>query len=360
MLASVERRLRQLLRAVSSPGESRRDVWLTTVIALTLTVGVVVVIFAALGVNPGSGLRSVIDGSLGNRFAFGQTVSITTLLILTGLAAAIPFSARLWNIGGEGQLYFGAFAAAAIALTMPVDTPPWLFVGLSVIAGVVGGIFWGLIPGILKAAADANEMIVSLMSVFIAILVANYAITDLWPEGFKPATEDIPPGGRLPRIWEGTLVDAGALLAVFAVVVGWVIMSRMRLGFEIRAIGLNSQTARMNGISPQRGAVGAFGLGGGFAGLAGAIAVLGLNGALVDNFSRNFGFIGIAVALVARLNPVWIIPSALFFSILRVGTNSLPAKTGLDPSMGEILVATFVILLLASRVIRLRYAEAAT
>ena len=355
----MEKRLGDFLGSVTQPESTSRTL-LTTAGALLATIGVIVVIFVALGVNAGTGLWTVIDGSLGSKFAFGQTVSITTILILTGLAAAIPFAARLWNIGGEGQLYFGAFTGAAIALTLPANTPPWLFASLAVLAGIFGGMVWGLIPGLLKAAVGANEMIVSLMTVFIAILIANYAITDLWPDGFAPATKEVPLGAQLPRIWDGTLVDVGALLAVVAVAVAWLVMSRMRLGFEIRAIGLNSQTARMNGISTRRGAVAAFALGGGFAGLAGAIAVVGMNGELVDNFSRNFGFIGIAVALVARLNPLWIIPSALFFAILRVGTNSLPAKTGLDASLGEVLVATFVIMLLASRVIKLRYAEAAT
>jgi ABC-type uncharacterized transport system permease subunit len=201
-------------------------------------------------------------------------------------------------------------------------------------------------------------VIVSLMTVFIAILIADYAITAVWPQGFATQTKYVPPSATLPNIWGGTVITAGAPIAVFCVVIAWVIMSRTSLGFEIRAIGLNPQTARMNGMRIGRVRVLAFVLGGAFAGVAGAISVLGMNGALIAGFSGNFGFLGIAVALLARLSPIWIIPSAFFFAILRVGSNGLQVATGLSPSVGEILVATFIILLLAFRVIRLRYAEA--
>jgi simple sugar transport system permease protein len=135
-------------------------------------------------------------------------------------------------------------------------------------------------------------------------------------------------------------------------------MRRSGLGFQIRAIGLNARAARMNGMRVGRVTVLAFVIGGAFAGLAGGINVLGINGALVSGFSGNFGYLGIAVALLARLNPLWIVPSAVLFAILRVGSNGLQVQTGLSPDVGEIIVATFVILLLVFRVIRLHYAEA--
>lgn len=352
------RRLDEALRAIVR-SDTPRGTAITTLLTLAGTIAIIVVVFAALGANPGTGLKSIIKGSLGNEFNFGQTVMIATMLMLTGLAAAIPFSARLWNIGGEGQLYMGAFAAVAVALVMPADTPSVLMVILCLAAGLAGGGAAGLVPGALKATINANEMIVSLMMNFVCILAATYAITKVWPEGVSSATRDVPPSAILPDIWGGTLVTLGAPIAVVAVGAAWFVMARMKLGFEIRAIGLNAQAARMSGVALTRGAVMAFLLGGAFAGLAGAINVIGVNGALISQFSRNFGYLGIAVALVARLDPRWIIPSAVFFSILRVGTNSLPATTGLDPGIGEMLVATFVVLLLATRVIRLRYAEAA-
>jgi simple sugar transport system permease protein len=329
-----------------------------TLVALVFTVGIFAALLALLGANPGDGLQAIWNGALGNKFNFGQTVMITSLLALTGLAAAIPFTAHLWNVGGEGQLWFGAFVATAIGLTLPSDFPHWLLATLAVVLATLGGAVWGFVPGLLKATINANEVITSLMMTFIAIQLGNYAISTLWPS-FSNQTQDVPSNALLPNIWTGTLVTAGALLAVAAVAVAWLVMARTGLGFEIRAIGLNSNAARMNGMSLGRVTIVAFVLGGAFGGLAGAIAVLGINGSLISNFSANFGYLGIAVALVARLDPLWMIPSAFLFAALRVGSNGLQAETGLSTTIGEILVTTFVVLLLVFKVIRVRYAEAA-
>ncbi len=312
-----------------------------------------------LGVNPLDAFGSIVNGAVGNEFTLGQTVMTTSLLVLTGLSAAIPFSARLWNVGGEGQLYFGAFTAAALGLTLGSGVPHWLFATLVVVGSTVGGAVWGLVPGLLKALANANEVITSLMMTFIAILLVDYAIVVLWPEGFGQQTRSISSNALLPEIWGGTLITVGAPLAVVAVAVALFVMRYTPLGFEIRAAGLNPRASRMNGISITRLAIITFGLGGAFAGLAGAIQVAGIAGTLSSNFSANYGFLGIAVALIARLNPAWMIPSAFFFAALTVGSNALQADTGLAPDFGQILVGIFVILLLAFHVIRLRYAEAA-
>ena len=349
----------EAVRRLTLPPESRLRTTVRTVVALAATAGIVAAIVAALGADPASAFKALITGSLGTTFTFGQTVMITSLLALTGLAAAIPFSAHLWNVGGEGQLYFGAFTAAGVALSLPHDLPHGFFAPLVVVAAAAGGAFWGFVPGVLKAAVGANEVITSLMMTFIAVQLANYAITVLWPEGALPQTKYVPNGATLPNIWSGTLITAGAPLAVVAVLLAWLLMSRSALGFEIRAIGLNPNAARMNGMGIGRVTVASFVIGGAFAGLAGAINVLGMNSALITGFSGNFVFLGIAVALIARLSPAWIIPSAFFFAILRVGSSGLQVETGLSTSIGEILVATFIFLLLTFRVIRLRYAEAA-
>ena len=327
--------------------------------ALVGSLVIFALVIVILGANPFTAFRSIYEGSLGNKFNFGQTVMITSLLALTGLAAAIPFSARLFNVGGEGQLYFGAVVAAGSALTLPATTPHVVFVAVVVALSVLGGALWAAVPGVLKATVNANEVITSLMMTFIAILAANYAITVVWPQGAVPQTENVPTPATMGNIWEGTLVTSGVIFAAAAVLIAWVIMVRTTLGFEIRAAGLNRNAARMSGVHIGLVTVVSFALGGAFAGLAGAISVLGINGALVTGFSGSFGYLGIAVALVARLQPAWIIPSAFLFAALRVGSNGLQVDTGLSPAVGEALVATLVLLLLAFRVIRLSYAEAA-
>ena len=331
---------------------------LRTLLALAATIVLFSGLIAALGVDPLDAFDAFYEGAVGNRFNFGQTAMIASLLACTGLAAAIPFAARLWNVGGEGQLWFGAFVSVAVALTLPADMAGWQIMVVTVAAATLGGAFWGFVPGFLKATINANEVITSLMLTFVAIQLGNYAISTLFPSQSNQ-TESIPFHALLPNIWTGTLVTAGAPLAVVAVALAWIVMSRTPLGFQIRAVGLNPNAARINGMSVGRVATSAFVIGGAFGGLAGAIAVLGINGALISGFSANFGFIGIAVALVARLNPAWILPSAFLFAALRTGSNGLQSQTAISTAVGEVLVATFVIMLLAFRVIRLRYAEAA-
>jgi ABC-type uncharacterized transport system permease subunit len=339
-----------------------RAAWLGSLVRILLALAATMAVFsgliALLGESPAVAFEAIYEGSIGNRFNLGQTAMIASLLVCTGLAAAIPFSARLWNVGGEGQLWLGAFAAVALALTLPAGMPSWLVITVTVAGSAAAGAVWGFVPGILKATINANEVITSLMMVFIAIQVGNYAISTLFPSQSNQ-TESIPHDAAFPTIWTGTLVTAGAPLAAGAVLLAWVLMSRTSLGFEIRAVGLNQNAARMNGMRVGRVAVLAFVIGGAFGGVAGAIAVLGINEALISGFSANFGFIGIAVALLARLNPAWIVPSAFLFAALRTGSNGLQAETAISTSVGEVLVATFVVLLLAFGVIRLRYAEAA-
>lgn len=327
--------------------------------ALLASVGVIALLFLALGADPFTAFNAIYTGAFGNNFIFGQTVMITALLTLTGLAAAIPFSASLWNVGGEGQLYFGAFASTAVALTLSPSLSPWVLASLCLLVGGLGGALWGFIPGILRALWDVNEVIVSLMLTFIAILLSDYAITVLWPQGASRGTEDIPVAAQLPTIWSGTPVTAGVLVAVVAVIVAWVVMARTRLGFEIRASGLSPGAAKMNGVRVPRAMASSFALGGLFGGLAGAVAILGINHSLISGFSSNYGFLGVAVALVARLKPLWMIPSALIFATFQVGSSGLQVQTGISPTIGQSIGAIFIILLLGFHVIRMRYTEQA-
>jgi general nucleoside transport system permease protein len=344
--------------AVAASLRSRRSALLRLLIALAATVAIFSALIAALGVSPLDAFSAFWDGSVGSTFSLGQTVMIASLLACTGLAAAIPFQAHLWNVGGEGQLWAGAVAAVALGLKLPDGLADWQAITITVIGACLAGALWGFIPGILKATVNANEVITSLMLVFIAIALGNYAISTLFPSQSNQ-TESVPFERLLPNIWTGTLVTAGALLALGAVLIAIVLMTGTSLGFQIRAVGLNRNTARISGMRTGRVIVLAMVIGGAFGGLAGAIAVLGINGAVVAGFSANFGFLGIAVALVARLKPLWIVPSALLFAALRTGSSGLQAQTGISATVGEILVTVLVIMLLALGVIRLRYAEAA-
>ena len=323
------------------------------IMALAASLGVVALAVLAFGANPLNVGKTIIDSALGSEFGIGQVITIGGILTLTGLAAALPFTAGFWNVGGEGQLFAGAIGATLIALSVGHSLGPVFGVIAVLLAALIAGAIWGGIAGGLKAAFNINEVIVSLMLVFIAIAAGDYVIRAVVPSaGSAPQTESYPDTVLLPTIWDAGLVTIGPIIAVLVAVALWFLMKYTPLGFKIRAVGLNPRTARLNGISGRRLALQTFVIGGAAAGLGGGIAVLG-QGALVSNFSPQYGFLGIAVALLARLNPIWIIPAAFTFSVLRVGSNGLFVAEGLDPAVGDLLVATFIIALLLFGLVRL-------
>lgn len=331
--------------------------WIRTLLALLGTFVAMAVLVRVLGANPVDVAKAIYTGSVGNPFNISQTIITTGILIATSLAAAIPFSARLWNVGGEGQMTIGAIAAAVSGLVLPESWPSWLLIPVVIVASMLAGALYGAIPGYLKARFDASEIVTTLMLNFVAFNAAAWVIFEVFPEGFVQRTESIHSTAELPRPWEGWFVDIGIFIAIAAALIAWFIIRKTRLGFSIRAIGANARTARLAGILPARITVQAFSLAGAFAGLAGALVVQGRDHSLLQDFSANFGFVGIGVALVARLNPLWAIGSAAGFAILRVGSNSLQAGAGLSPAVGEMMIATFVILLMVAKVIRFRYPE---
>lgn len=327
--------------------------WSSTTTAVLASIALMALVVVALGADPLVAVTSLLRGALGSKFGLGETLTIASVLMLTGLAAAIPFRAGLWNIGGEGQMYVGAVLATAVAFGLPAGVPQALHVTACVLAGVVGGAVWGLVPGLLKVRFGANEVITTLMLVYVAIYLVDGAISHWWPSRAQ-TTPPIPASAVAPPMVAGMSVTWASLAAVLAVPLAWYLLFRTHLGFEIRATGDNVRAARLAGIEPERVRVLAFVVGGAFAGAAGSIAVVAISQALVSNFSGNFGYIGIAVALMARLHPTWMVGAALLFSVLRVGANQMQVSTGLDPSSGDLLVAVFVLTLMAFHVIRIK------
>ena len=345
------------VETVAAGDKTDRPAWVRTLFSLAGTLVAMSALVWLLGANPLEVVEAIVVGALGNPFNIGQTVVITGILILTALSAAIPFSARLWNVGGEGQMTVGAVAAAVLGIVLPGIWSPWLFVPVVMMGSLVAGALYGAIPGWLKARFDASEIVTSLMLNFVAASLAAWVIFDVYPEGFVQRTEAIHVNAELPRPIEGSLVDVGILIAVATAVIAWFVMKHTRFGFSIRAIGANNPASRLSGIRTDRVTVQTFLMAGAFAGLAGSLVVQGRDHSLLQDFSANLGFLGIGVALVARLHPLWVIASAGFFAILRVGSNSLQAGAGLSPVVGEIVIATFVILLMVTKVIKFRYPE---
>jgi simple sugar transport system permease protein len=314
------------------------------VLCLVASVLVTSAVFAIAGADPLAAFEALVRGSLGNRLGVEQTFELAAILVLAGLAVAIPARAKLWNIGGEGQIFAGALAAVTVALE--VDAPAAVLVVLALLAGLVAGALLAAVAGALRAFTGANEVLTTLMLNFVAMLFAYYAITHFFPAaGIRGSTPEVPAAAELPELDND--VTAGVLIALVCAAAAYVLLKRTRLGLQIRAAGANPEAAAHNGIDVPLVYVAAFALGGAFAGLAGAIVVLGIDGLLARDFSPGYGFIGIAVALLARSRPLWIVPAALLFSVVTVGGSYLETYVGLSADMALVIQGIFLLLLLA-------------
>jgi ABC-type uncharacterized transport system permease subunit len=316
------------------------------------------ILLSLAGANPWQTYRAMLEGAFGTpaQWRDGQFYSLTetlvkaTPLMLTGLGVSIAFRMLFWNIGAEGQLVMGGFAAGAIALWAPEllpFIPHWAYPPLMVIAGVLGGALWGLIPAMLKAYLRVNEIIITLMLNYIAILWLQHLYYGPWkdPKGFGfPGTAQFPDYAWLPRL-TGRL-HVGVILAVVAAAVVWVVLDRTRWGYEIRLIGENSVSARYAGISITRNIVLVMLLSGGLAGLAGMAEVAGISHRLQQGLAVGYGFTAIIVAWLAKLNPWGVILVSILLAALLVGGDQIQISMGLPASVALVLQGAILFFML--------------
>jgi general nucleoside transport system permease protein len=315
------------------------------VVAALLTVAVLLLI---VGSDPISVGRSMLDSAFGDSYALATTLNRTVPRLLAALGIAVALRAGLWNIGAEGQIYIGALAAAAVALEGPVLPTP-LSIVVVVGAGALAGAGWGAIPGALRARRGVSEVITSLMLVYIAIQLVNYVVESHWtPAGATfPASPLVDQQQRLPIIWDGTLLNAGAWIALAAVPLTWLLVSRTRIGLRMRAVGGNPNAARFAGIGVGATITSAMAISGAFAGAAGAIEVIGTRGQLIEGFSPGYGFEAIAIALLGRLQPAGILAAALLFGALDAGGAGLQtAAKGVPSAIVQVTVGLAVVYVL--------------
>jgi ABC-type uncharacterized transport system permease subunit len=267
-----------------------------------------------------------------------DTIVKATPILLAALACSIAFRMKLWNIGAEGQFIMGAFGASAIVLApvLPAEASRWLFIPVMAIAGMAAGAVWGFIPGYLKAKFNVNEIISTLMMNYIAIAWINFWIFAVWSEGGFQMSPRFPETSWLPRLSEyassiplfrGLTTHAGLLLGIAAAILLWFIVYRSRWGYEIRLIGDNPQAAQYAGISITRNTIWVMMLSGALAGLGGMSEVSGVVHRLQTSpLAAGYGFTGIIVAWLAKLNPIAIIlVSILFGALILAGREIQPS-----------------------------------
>jgi ABC-type uncharacterized transport system permease subunit len=327
-------------------------------VRLAVRVGAIVCAFAVAALflqTTGRSVSTVFgamwNGSFGTAYGQAQTFLAAVPLTFTGLAVAIAFRMRLWNIGAEGQFYLGAFGAAAAAYAWP-DWPPILLLPVMMIGGMIGGGLWAFVPGALRARLEVNEIVPTLLLNYVAILLVDYMVHGPWsdPQAFGfPLGKTFTEGATLPTLGN-TAVHAGALVAVVASVIVFVILGRTVWGYRIRVIGENARAAHYAGFSIGRNIVVVMMLAGAMAGLGGMVEVSGVVHKIQANISPGFGYTGIIVATLARFSPVVILPTALLFGALVVAGNELQT-VGLPSEIVLMLQATILLFALAGELL---------
>lgn len=298
--------------------------------------------------------------TFGSWAAFSDTLVKATPLIMVGLACAVAFKMKLWNIGAEGQFYLGAFFASLVVLIpiVPPESPKVVIIGTMVIMGMVGGAIWGFIPGYLKARFDVNEIITTLMLNYVAILWNNFWIFDRWSDAGFQMTPMFERSAWLPRLadyarqykaFSGITLHVGVLFGLAAALVVWWALYRSRWGYEIRLIGDNPAAARYAGLNISRNIVLVMMFSGALAGLAGMSEVSGVVHRLQERISPGYGFTGIIVAWLAKLNPFAVIlVSILFGALIVAGREVQPA------GIAQMLQGVILFMVISSDVL-LRY-----
>ncbi|NDD90987.1 ABC transporter permease [bacterium] len=303
---------------------------LRSLLALALGLSLGLAVTAMAGENPWHVLQVLIKGAFGTRYDLGMTLFYMTPLLFTGLAVTVAFRAGLFNIGAEGQLTMAALSAAAVGVLFPNVSAGWAWIFAFSAAAFVGG-GWAAIAGWLKARRGSHEVISTIMLNFIAASIASYVTLYVLknPETQSPETLAVGPGYVLPRIpGLGDSPVSWALVVglLSAVMLSWV-FERTRWGFEMKVVGQNENAARMAGISVGRVQILAMTLSGVLAAGVALGEVLGSAHRFKIGFSPDYGFIGIAVALLARGSPLAVIPSAFLFGALHKGTADLDIET---------------------------------
>lgn len=342
------------LEPIANPTALRR--YGVPALALAATIVVASLLALIAGADPFATLGLIIEGAAGSRFALLETLNRATPLIFTGLAVAVAFRARLWNIGAEAQLYAGAIVTVLIG--MQGWGMPWLQLPVMALAAIAAGALVLLGPVILKTRFGVDEVVTTLLLNFVMLLFVGYLVEGPlkdpagmgWPKSV-PLVKEV----RLPRIIEGLRLHWGFALGLIAAVAVWIMQARMVLGYQIRAVGQNARAARFAGIPVNRVLVKTALISGGLAALAGFSEVAGLKGHLSSDLSPGFGYTGIIVAMLALLNPLGVVLTALFVAGIFVGADSMSRAAGVPTYIADMLLAvSLLFMVLAIRLTRFR------
>ena len=338
-----------MLRLEARAQSSRLWSWASPLLALVLTVVIGVALFAWLGKDPLRGLQMFFWEPIRTPYAVGELLLKATPLLLIALGLAVCFRSNVWNIGAEGQFVLGAIAAGGVALWLGPLAGAWVVLAV-LLAGVLGGMLWAAVVALLRDRFNANEILVSLMLVYVATLLLSFLVYGPWkdPMGYNfPQTRMFERATQVPKLFAGSRVHIGALLALLGVWLLWLFLFRTRAGFALQVGGLAPAAARYAGFSSRRALWAALLISGALAGLAGALEVAGPIGQLTPYVPAGYGFAAIIVAFVGRLHPVGMVFSALLMSMFYIGGELAQSRLGLPKSLTGVFQGLLLFSLLA-------------
>jgi simple sugar transport system permease protein len=315
-------------------------------VLVALVIGGIVI--ALTGSDPIEAYRAMFKGAFGGRRQIAETLVSATPLILGGLAFAIAARAGMFNIGIEGQLVMGAFAAGVIGTFNFGPQPIGMLI--AIIGGMAAGALWGFIPGVMKAFSGAHEVITTIMLNYLALRMVSYAVNNLEWLPVNPALQATNPvldANKLPILLDGTRLHAGIVLAIVAAIILWWVLFRSVYGYKVRTVGISPGAARYSGIRWKQTIVIAMVLSGLLAGLGGASETLGLQGRFY-NVSPGYGFTAIAVGLVGRNHPVGVIAAGLLFGVLRAGATQMQNSADVSKEIVQVLQGLVILAVAAS------------
>ncbi len=319
-----------------------------TAILATMAICSILIVWAGAPVL--SSWALMFKGAIGSRFALTETLTRSTPLIFTGLAVAIAFRSKFYNIGAEGQLYCGALAVTFFGTGL-ITLPPYLMIPFLMLVGAVAGGAILIVPVLLKTHLRVDEVVTTLLLNFIILLMVNYLIYGPWKDPMAmgwPQAASIIDEGVIPTMLSKGRLHYGFVIAIIAAVLVWALMRFTVWGYEIKAVGLNAAAAAFSGVSINATIIRTAMISGGLAGLAGVSEVAGLKGYLTLDLSPGFGYTGIAVAMLAQLHPLAVIPAALFLSGIYVGSDAMSRAVNIPTYIADVIVGMSVLAILVS------------
>lgn len=315
-------------------------------IIISLIISSIFLIIAKI--NPLNAIIGIFIGALGSKFSIYETIVKAIPIILTGTSVAIAFNGRFWNIGAEGQMYAGALGATWCGL-LNLSIPKFIYIIFAIFIGFLFGSAWAFLPAFLKIKFKVDDVVTTLLLNFIMIYIVSAIVYGPWRDPISnwPQSPNLPENIIFPIIFPRSRVHIGIFIAIIFVILFYILIKKMKLGFEIKAVGSNIKASKYLGLNVSKIIIITAIISGGIAGLAGVNEILGLHYHLVDNFSPGYGYTGIVVAMLGRLEPIGVLLSSFFFASIITGSQVMSRVSGVNVYISDVIQGITLLVMLS-------------